>query len=68
VDGGEKLDSFRRLNKFVEAVQTQMRPEADLRSLVAHEKALSPSLGGRSVGQKRRPPRLYPTSRQLSLF
>ena len=39
VDGGDKLDGFRRLNKFVEAVETDLRPEANLPSLVAHEMA-----------------------------
>jgi hypothetical protein len=53
VDGGDKLEGFRRLNKFAEAVQTELRPQVNLDSLVAHEKALSPSLGGRSVSQDR---------------
>ena len=46
MDGGDKLEGFRRLNKFVEAVEKDLRPEADLPSLVAHELAVSPSLGG----------------------
>jgi len=68
VDGGEKLEGFRRLNNFVEGVEAELRPEADLRSLVAHELALSPSLAGRSVrqGQKRSSHRT--PARQISLF
>jgi hypothetical protein len=46
VDGGDKLEGFRRLNKFVEGVETDLRTEVDLPSLVAHEMALSPDLGG----------------------
>jgi uncharacterized protein len=68
VEGGEKLEGFRRLNKFVDAVQTHLRPEAELRSLVAHEMALSPSLGGRSVGQDLKRSRLHARSNQMSLF
>jgi hypothetical protein len=67
MDGGEKLEGFRRLNKFVDAIETDLRPEANLSSLVAHELALSRSLGGRSVqaGHKKLVP---DTTRQMSLF
>jgi hypothetical protein len=67
IDGGEKLESFRRLNHFVETAETQMPTEVDLPSLVAHEMALSPSLGGRSVyDDKPRKRRLVPA--QMNLF
>ncbi len=66
VDGGEKLEGFRRLNKFVEAVENRMAPEADLPALVAHEKAISPSLDGRSVMGRRR--RARPDPQQMRLF
>ncbi len=68
VDGGEKLDGFRRLNKFVEAVETAMAPEANLPALVAHEMAISASLDGRSVGQDRRRSKHNPGSKQMTLF
>ena len=68
VEGGEKLEGFRRLNKLVDAVQTHLRPEAELRSLVAYETALSPSLGGRSVSQGFRRSKLQARSNQMSLF
>ncbi|HEX6283819.1 MAG TPA: DUF763 domain-containing protein, partial [Pyrinomonadaceae bacterium] len=45
----EKLDGFRRLNRFVERIEQTHEPEADLDSLIQHENAISPSLGGRSV-------------------
>jgi hypothetical protein len=41
VDGCDKLEGFWRLNKFVEGVESHLRPELDLRSLMAHE--LTPS-------------------------
>jgi hypothetical protein len=68
VDGGDKLEGFRRLNKFVEAVETDLRPEADLPALVAHELTLSPALGGRSVRPGRKRPASHATSHQMSLF
>jgi hypothetical protein len=49
VDGGEKVQGFRRLHRFVEAVETRMTVEADLQAVVKHEMEISPSLGGRSV-------------------
>jgi uncharacterized protein len=49
VDGGEKIQSFRRLHRFVEAVETRITVEADLQAVVKHELDISPSLEGRSV-------------------
>jgi hypothetical protein len=68
VDGGDKLEGFRRLNKFVERVETDLRPTVDLPSLVAHEMALSPALGGRSVQQDGRRPTPSSRPRQMRLF
>src|SRR6266496_402388 len=45
----EKLDGFRRLNCFVRTIETRLAPEANFDALIAHEKAISPSLDGRSV-------------------
>lgn len=45
----EKLDGFRRLEGFVRATEHRLRPEADFDALITHEKAISPSLNGRSV-------------------
>ena len=58
----DKLDGFRRLERFVRAVETQCRPEADFQAVVAHERRISPALGGRTVFDDRR------KSRQLPLF
>jgi uncharacterized protein len=68
MDGGDKLEGFRRLNNFVEAVETDLRPEADLPSLVAHELALSPSLGGRSVQIGCKRTARHATTNQMRLF
>lgn len=45
----EKLDGFRRLERFVRAVETNRQPEADFDAVIAHEHAISASLSGRSV-------------------
>jgi hypothetical protein len=56
----DKLDGFRRLERFVRAVETQLEPEADFDAVIAHEKAISRSLDGCSVFDD--------MPRQLSLF
>jgi hypothetical protein len=60
----EKIDGFRRLEKFVRMVERQCEPEADLPAVIRHENVISASLGGRSVfdDRKRKGPR------QLGLF
>ena len=45
----EKLDGFRRLERFVRTVQTNLKPKADFEKLIQHEHAISPSLNGRTV-------------------
>jgi hypothetical protein len=50
----EKIDGMRRLDKFVRAVEERHLPEADFDSVVAHEHAISNSLGGRSVSDTRK--------------
>jgi hypothetical protein len=68
MNGGDKIEGFRRLTKFVEAVETDLRPEADLPSVVAHELARSPALDGRSVQPGRNGPAHHAMTRQMSLF
>jgi uncharacterized protein len=45
----EKMDGFKRLDRFTRNVERQLQPNADLESLVEHEERISPALGGRSV-------------------
>ncbi len=61
----EKIDGFRRLERFVRAVEQRCAPEADLPALVAHENRISKSLNGRSVFDDRKARR---PSNQMSLF
>jgi hypothetical protein len=49
VGNREKLDGFRRLERFVRGVETHLEPEARFDAVVAHEHAISSSLDGRTV-------------------
>jgi hypothetical protein len=40
----DKVDGFKRLDRFVRMVETKLKPEADLEALIRHENAISPSL------------------------
>ncbi len=63
----DKLDGFRRLERFARAVETRRQPEADFPAVIAHENAISASLDGRSVFEDKRG-RRFNLSRQRSLF
>jgi uncharacterized protein len=59
----DKIDGMKRLDRFVRAVERRYAPEADFAAALAHERAISPSLGGRTVFDDRRK-----RPRQLDLF
>jgi hypothetical protein len=65
VEGADKMEGFRRLNRFVQVVEQRLEPEANLPAVVEHELAISKSLGGRSVYDDK-PAALK--KRQMSLF
>jgi hypothetical protein len=67
VGDNEKLEGFRRLNRFVQTVEKKLEPKADFASVIAHEEAISPSLDGRSVFDDE-PKRTFYIPRQQSLF
>lgn len=56
----DKLDGFQRLERFVRRIETRLEPSADFDAVIARERAVSPSLDGRSVGDDK--------PRQLRLF
>jgi hypothetical protein len=62
----EKMDGFRRLDKFVRNIEQQRKPRADLQATIAHENRISKSLDGRSVFVDN--PRSKPPCKQLDLF
>lgn len=61
----EKMEGFRRLDRFTRAIEKNMSPEADFDKAIAQERAISPSLGGRTVFDDRKPSQ---AKKQLSLF
>jgi hypothetical protein len=67
--GKEKLAGLRRLNRFVRSVENRLKPTADFAAIVAHERAISPSLDGRTVLDDKRGTRfMVGKRRQPSLF
>ena len=50
----ERANGMKRLDRFVRAVEECCKPEADLAATIAHERAISPGLGGRTVLDKPR--------------
>ena len=64
----DKLEGFRRLERFARTIEERYEPRADFHATIAHEKSISRELGGRSVFDdlEKRPRR--PRSKQLSLF
>jgi len=64
----EKLDGFARLDRFTRAIEKQVQPEADFRSTLTHERAISPSLDGRTVFEDRKRTARRKNDKQLSLF
>ena len=64
----DKLGGFRRLERFVRAVEARAQPEANFDVLMAHETAISPSLDGRSVFDDKPRRRFKENPSQRSLF
>ncbi len=60
----DKIDGLRRLDRFVRNVEAMAATEVDFDAALAHERKISPSLGGRTVADDRvrarpRQPRLF---------
>lgn len=49
VNETDKMDGIRRLDRFVRAVETHVPTEVDFDAAIAHERAISRSIGGRTV-------------------
>jgi hypothetical protein len=70
----EKIDGFQRLDRFTRAIEKRVQPEADFAAAMAHERAISKSVGGQTVFDDRREQRgagrsiSVPRKGQLNLF
>jgi hypothetical protein len=62
----EKMDGFKRLDRFAREVEEERDPKADLQKTIAHENAISKSLDGRSVFDDK--PARRPRNKQMDLF
>ncbi len=51
----EKLDGMSRLDAFVRGIERRRQPHADVEATIAHERAISRSLGGRTVFDDKKP-------------
>jgi hypothetical protein len=50
----DKLDGMARLDAFARCIEQRRAPRADVDATIAHERAIAPSLGGRTVFDDRR--------------
>jgi uncharacterized protein len=65
----EKLNGFRRLEKFARTIEQRCAPQADFDATLDHEKTISKELGGRSVfDDLKMKSNSAQSKRQLSLF
>ncbi len=64
----EKVDGFRRLDRLTRSVEAKHEPLADFTAAINHERAISDSIGGRTVFDDKPSTARKPGSAQLSLF
>jgi hypothetical protein len=67
------VGGFERLDRFTRAIENQLQPQANFQAALAYERAISPSLNGRTVFDDRKPKTSKPQARkksekQLKLF
>jgi hypothetical protein len=64
----EKLEGFRRLDRLTRSVEAGREPVADFDAAITHERAISSSIGGRTVFDDKARHRRSAQRGQLSLF
>jgi uncharacterized protein len=65
---GEKLDGFQRLDRFERSVEAALQPKADFAAVIRHERAISRSIGGRTVFDDRKKRPRIAVEKQIPLF
>lgn len=68
LENSDKIDGFRRLDRFVRQIQERRTPVADFSAVMNHERSISRSIGGRTVFDDRKKKPAVPRECQLSLF
>lgn len=64
----EKLDGFRRLDRLTRKVEEEREPFAEFDAAIRHERAISSSIGGRTVFDGKTPKKASIPTSQLGLF
>jgi hypothetical protein len=64
----EKLEGFRRLDRLIRSVEAEREPLVDFDAAIKHERAVSSSIGGRTVFDDKAPHKAAARTSQLSLF
>jgi uncharacterized protein len=64
----EKLEGFRRLDRLTRSVEAEREPLADFDAAIAHERMISPSIGGRTVFDDKTAHQRSARTPQLNLF
>ena len=64
----DRVEGFRRLDQFVRRIEEKFAPAANFPEIIVHERAISPSLDGRSVFDEPKKPGKRPAKEQLRLF
>jgi hypothetical protein len=69
IGDADKIEGFKRLNRFVQAVEERCAPSAHFDEVLAHERSSSASLDGRTAFDDRsKTSRTASSRKQLSLF
>jgi hypothetical protein len=75
LEHSDKKDGFKRLDSFVRNLEHEREPVADFENALAHERAISKSIGGRTVfddmkksAANKKDQRTSKATRQLNLF
>lgn len=64
----DKIDSFRRLDRFTRAVEKNLSPTSDFDAAIANERTISKALGGRTAFDDRNQKKDKPKKKQMDLF
>ena len=64
----EKLEGFRRLDRLTRKVEEEREPLAEFDAAIRHERAISSSIGGRTVFDDKTPKKASIPTSQLGLF
>jgi hypothetical protein len=68
VPGRERSDALKRLDRFARTIETHSEPQANFHAVLAHERAISSSLDGRTVSDDARRKNMPLAAKQGSLF